>query len=306
MNDTPKAPPVAASLDWRLVFKGSVNRWECDENDHLNVRFYSRMANEALTTALAEVLPAAVFSRRGRLVLQHMRYLAEARLATPISGFVALAGIEGERLRHVIELRHSFSETVLATFLADTEVEAHGLANTSDLVLPPHIGPRGLPLADSPFGRLRRTEAKALGFTLIGKGVIDRAECDERGQLPPHALMGRMSDAMPNLWAVLQTADEQAARANGFQGGAVLEYRMCHHQVLAVGGRYEIWSGVRNVSVKLQQFVHLLFDADDDTCVMSGEAVAVVLDLQARKAVEISPERRTRMQAYRVTEPAVR
>lgn len=300
MTDPDVPANVAApTLDWHLAFKGSVNRWECDENDHLNVRFYSRMAAEALANALADQGVRAP----GRITLQHMRYLAEARLATPVSGHVACVGVTGPRLRHLIELRHSFSGVVLAAFLSESCIEHHGLPDKADQPLPPHAGPRGLEREDSPFGVIRRPDAANLGFALIGKGVISRAECDADGLFPAHALMGRMSDAMPNLWAVLQTAEEQSARSNGFQGGAVLEYRMWHHGVLRAGDRYEVWSGVREVGAKLQRFVHLMFDAGSDACVMSGEAVAVVLDLQARKAVEIPMERRQRMLALRVQTP---
>ena len=42
----------------RLVYKGSVNRWECDENDHMNVRFYSRKIAEALYGAVKSLDPA--------------------------------------------------------------------------------------------------------------------------------------------------------------------------------------------------------------------------------------------------------
>ena len=33
---------------FELCLQTSVNRWECDENDHLNVRFFVRMAWESI------------------------------------------------------------------------------------------------------------------------------------------------------------------------------------------------------------------------------------------------------------------
>jgi len=300
-----KHPEVAAAArsdvdDYKLAFKGSVNRWECDENDHLNVRFYSRMAHESLANFLGES------GLRGpvRLLNQHMRYIAEARLATPISGYVLRLGVQAAVLRHLVELRHSFTGQVLATFLAESTHESHGLPDQPDRLLPAHAGPRGLTAAGSPFAVLHRDQAAAHGFVLTGKGVIAPSECSTDDTLPAHAIMGRMSDAMPNLWAVLQTAEEQAARSNGFQGGAVLEYRKTYHRDLKVGDRYEVWSGVRDVSAKLQHFVHLMFELGQGDCVVSGEAVAVVLDLLTRRAIEVPAARRNRMMDLRVTAPA--
>lgn len=34
-----------------LYFRGSVNRWECDENDHLNVRFFVEKHWQSLCAA---------------------------------------------------------------------------------------------------------------------------------------------------------------------------------------------------------------------------------------------------------------
>ncbi len=287
---------LSCAPDFELAFKGSVNRWECDENDHLNVRFYSRMVGESLVNALSEWQVAEGF----RVRIQHMRYLAEARMATPVSGFVARVGATVDTIDVLTELRHSFTGIVLAAFLSRIECVQHGLGAMAPALLPTHAGPRGLPMDDTPYSRLTLAQARLHGFQIIAKGVIAQDECDARGELPPHGIMGRVSDGMPNLWAILQTAEEQAERANGFQGGAVLEYRKHYHTVPRVGDRYELVSGIRDVTEKLQYFTHLLYDVSTGQCIMSAEALGVVLDLVARRSVIISPERRERMLAKRL------
>ena len=282
--------------DFELAYKGSVNRWECDENDHLNVRFYSRMVWESLLDALAEWKVADGW----RVKIQHMRYLAEARMATPVSGFVARVGATVDTIDVLTELRHSFTGVVLAAFISRIESVRHGLGVTVPVPLPKHAGPRGLSMDDTPYSQLTLEQARLHGFQIVAKGVIAEQECDARGELPPHAIMGRVSDGMPNLWAILQTAEEQSARANGFQGGAVLEYRKHFHTIPKGGDRYELVSGVRDVTEKLQYFTHLLYDARTGQCIMSAEAVGVVLDLVERRSVVISPERRERMLARRL------
>ncbi len=287
---------LSGVLDFELALKSSVNRWECDENDHLNVRFYSRMVGESLINVLSEwEIPD-----RWRIRIQHMRYLAEARMATPISGYVARVSSTADSIDILTELRHSFTGVVLAAFLTRVECAQHGLGTMEPLPLPVHAGPRGLTMDDTPYSRLTLTEARAHGFQVIAKGVIAHQECDAQGELPPHGIMGRVSDGMPNLWAILQSAEEQSARAGGFQGGAVLEYRKHFHATPKAGDRYELVSGIREVTMKLQYFAHLLYDVRTGRCIMSAEAVGVVLDLVARRSVTISPERRARMLAIRL------
>lgn len=286
----------SGAIEFELAFKGSVNRWECDENDHLNVRFYSRMVGESLANALSGwQVPAG-----WRILIQHMRYLAEARMATPVSGYVALVNSTEASFDVLTELRHSFTGVVLAAFLSRVRCGQHGLGAMEPLPLPAHAGPRGLPMDDTSYSRLTLSEAPTHGFQIIAKGIVAHAECDARGELPPHGIMGRVSDGMPNLWAILQSAEEQSARASGFQGGAVLEYRMHYHAFPKAGDRYELVSGVRDVTEKLQYFTHLLYDVRTGQCIMSAEAVGVVLDLVARRSVTISPERRARMLAIRL------
>ena len=36
----------------QLTYRGSVNRWECDENDHLNVRFCEQKLYQTLLSGL--------------------------------------------------------------------------------------------------------------------------------------------------------------------------------------------------------------------------------------------------------------
>ena len=38
----------------QLTYRGSVNRWECDENDHLNVRFCEQKLYQTLLSGLLE------------------------------------------------------------------------------------------------------------------------------------------------------------------------------------------------------------------------------------------------------------
>ena len=72
-----------------LSYQGSVNRWECDENDHMNVRFYVRKLSETLFNGLLELglsNSGGFDDVVGGLSSQHFRFLKEARLALPLAG----------------------------------------------------------------------------------------------------------------------------------------------------------------------------------------------------------------------------
>ena len=75
-------------------YRGSVNAWECDENDHLNVRFFLAKVDQGLPFTLDALgLRAAMQEQkaRPRIRAQHVRFLREARLATPLTAWAGLA-----------------------------------------------------------------------------------------------------------------------------------------------------------------------------------------------------------------------
>ena len=70
----------------QLTYRGSVNRWECDENDHLNVRFCEQKLYQTLLSGLLAndcigVADVADLPRNVRR--QHIRFQAESRIAAP-------------------------------------------------------------------------------------------------------------------------------------------------------------------------------------------------------------------------------
>ena len=90
---------------------------------------------------------------------------------------------------------------------------------------------------------------------------------------------------MPNLWTHL-AGDERVSEQ---EGGAVVEFRRQYHQPLKVNQPFVVASGLLDAKGKIQRFGHLLFNAETGVCCASAQAVAVRMDLQARKAVDLSP-----------------
>ncbi len=200
-----------------VTHRGSVNAWECDENDHLNVRFFVAKANEGLPFVLSEMgyTPAALdaMSARARIRTQHMRFLREARKATPLTVVAGIASSAPLELSVYSEVRHSLTGAVLATVLAEVEVvsrhdgspcQLHAPPAALRCAVPPHGAPRGLAPERSVTPPDRRALAQA-GFVEIARGLVRPTECDPGGELEPFQYIGRIADGVVNLMAQFQT-----------------------------------------------------------------------------------------------------
>ncbi len=271
-------------------YRGSVNAWECDENAHLNVRFYLGKANQGLPTLLQRAgVPPAV---QPRIRVQHARFLREARQGVPLTvfaGFVTASQVYSE-------VRHTGTGEPLATIVTDLAGELALPKDAPRCTIPEHGAPRGI---DAAAAALRPDYGSigAMGFTEIGRGQIAPWECDAAGELEAFQYVGRMSDSVINLIAGFQTEEELSRRSNGVEGGALVELRIAFHAPLRVGSTFTIHSGVAAVGRKTQHFVHLFFDEGSRACVASAEGIAIAMDLKARRAIELPEERRRRIEA---------
>ncbi len=272
-----------------LGYRGSVNSWECDENDHLNVRFYVEKHWQTLCGALPQLsLPQQ--HPASALLVQHLRFLQESRLAAPLSGYAAVVDT-GAGTGVLTELRNTFTDEVLSACIHRFDTAVGGTA----IDIPDHARPRGVADADLPHVALALSDVDAGGFRLIGQGVVQQAECNGDGHMAVHNYMGRISDSMPHLWGLLGA---RGSELDPGEGGAVLEYRLRYHRPLTAGDAFVVHSGIAEVGAKVQRFAHLMFDAGSAELVLSAEAAGVRMDLNARKALTLSPERQAQMAKF--------
>ena len=283
------------------VFFGSVNRWECDENDHLNVRFFSQKIQQTLQYGLVETGLASideVLALTRTIKSQHMRFIAEARMAVPITGYFSVTGASPETLTCHCELRNTATDSILASFLIELDGDfTHKATDISEL--PNYAGSRGVAAGAYPLRDLTESQLIDRGCSVIGQGVVQADECDGDGYLQNYQYVGRQSDSMPNLFSHFET--EQ--RGNGVVGGAVLEYRMSFFSQLKCGERFKILSGVKELGEKTQVFMHGLFSVDTGKMVTGSEALAISMDLTARKAIAIPEDHRERMSTMLIDMP---
>jgi acyl-CoA thioester hydrolase len=286
------------------VYRNSVQTWECDQMGHMNVQFYVDKATAALAV-LGHHLGLEPQSRRpdgAQLVTleHHVRFIREQRAGAPLQIGGGILDCDEQRLRAYLEMSDPISGAVGATFIAEAELQdgdgqplalplslrerAAGLQVT----LPEHGGPRGLaPAPPRPEPDL--AGADVLGMLTTYIGAVTPQMCDAHGRLAARHYMGIISDSIPNL--VAQT--QGRSRADSRIGGAALEYRLVYRRAPRPGDLLTLRSGIKAIGSKAYQLCHWLFDLSSGEAVMTSEAVAVMFDLEARRAIVIPDDART-------------
>ena len=292
---------------------GSVQSWECDSNGHFNVQYYVGRAAESLAVLGVHLgigpRHGAEHGEQLRALDHHVRFLREMRPGAPFILLGGIVGTEAERLTVYQELRNTASGEVCAAFVTEAALlkmttgarrtlprEVIRGAAPLAVSVPEHGRPKGL-VRDAPRPPPRLDETERLGLVTIHEGVVAAAECDEHGWLTTRGYMARVSDGVPNLVARTR-GDDRSSQKDDRLGGAALEYRFVYRAVPRTGDVLVLRSGVKAVGGKTTTWTHWMFDRESGACVATAESVVVTLDLATRKAVEIPPEARRRLERH--------
>lgn len=295
-------------------WRGGVEAWECDEMGHMNVRFWSRRAMDALAWLERQLeLPAGL-----RLVMrdQHIKFLKEAAAGTPLYAVGGVVEVLADGLRVYLEIRHSRDDSVGATFINELacvrrdSLEPQTLpaavgaaAHRQTVQLPDHAQPRSVPL-DRPLRTGSLAQARSAGFRRVGLSMVRAADLDGEGLFQAEGFIGRVSEAVPTLMAGWR--EEAAAEASAIDGverragAAVLEYRLSFLAWPTAGDSIEVQSGVLAVADKTMTLNHWLLDPVSGAPWCMAEAVAITFDLNARKAIATPPKARAALEAMMV------
>jgi len=294
------------------IWRGGVNTWECDEMGHMNVRFYVARAAEGLVGMAAALgLPHAFSAHAGSTLMireQHIRFLREAHAgaALHMTGGVIEMGEDEARLVQL--LWHSETGALAASFQT---VVAHVTpdegrpfpwgsrtrerAEALKMALPDQAAARSVSL--DPVQSIASAErAEALNLITIAQGAVSPADCDVFGRMRPEQFIGRVSDGIPRLVrSFRETVSGDAADKPRRVGGAVLEYRLIHLDWPRAGQRLQIRSGLKTADARTKTMVHWMLDPETGKAWGTSEAVAITLDLDARKIVPISDAARAEL-----------
>ncbi len=290
------------------VGRGSVNTWECDQMGHMNVRFYVSRAMEGLAGVAAALGLPGAFRAQAEATLMvrdhHIRFLREARAGAPLvmrAGVVSMDECEVRLLQLLIhadsgELAASF-QTVAAHVTAREERPFPWPERTRELAkgfvmdIPERAAPRSLSL-DPPCGTASLSQSDELGLIALSAGAFGAQDCDAFGRVNPEHIIGRVADGVPNLGAAL--AGRTAPRPPNI-GGAVLEYRLAYAAWPRAGDRFVVRSGLMAFDDRAQRLAHWVLDPETGAPWATSEAVAISLDLEARRIVPLTDETKARL-----------
>jgi acyl-CoA thioester hydrolase len=303
------------------IYKGMANTWECDENGHLNVRYYAAKVGEGLASLWHAIgLPRAARRASGlemAITDQHLRFLREMHPGWGLYGRAGFLEVGTDHVRVYVELLNGHTDAVSATFnmlivSRDRKtgvrmplpgpVRARAEALMTDL--PPHGAPRSIDLGPPGIfaaGAPTLAETDGMGLIEITRGVVQPIECDEGGRMLPEFYIGRISDGVVHLSRHFRPVETGKERSTTKYGGAVLEYRLRFNKPLHEGNIVVVRSGLKHVGEKANHIVHWTFNGETGELVSASEAIGITLDLEARKVVAMPDDRKRHLETLVVT-----
>lgn len=301
-----------SGVDGLEVWRGSVNAWECDQMGHFSARFYNVLVRQGIVGLAAALGVPGAFRSDARETLlvteQHMRFLKEARLSFPLHLTTGIIAASHDGLEALFLLRHSRTGDLAASMrttlvLADTKSgaplpvpdEVLRRAETLRVELPEQARPRSVSLDPvETMASLERADAREL--MCASRGAIGQESCDVFGRLRLEGFLTAVTDGMPMIGATVRgdLADYVDLPAERI-GGAMIEYRLLYHRYPRAGDRFELRSGLADVSGRTMRIVHWLIDPETGLPWFSGEGVTLSFDLEARKAIALPPEAQAAM-----------
>jgi acyl-CoA thioester hydrolase len=278
------------------TFSTAVNTWQCDENNHLNVQFYTEFGHEASAHLLASLglgpRAQAAAGLAVRALSDHVRYLREFRIVDPVEVLSGPVEVGAHHLVAYHEIRNAADGRVAATLTRRLECDKPwpdsfrhrseaARVTLPELGRPRSVGKQTLP--DLPLARARLS-----GLIEVNRSVVMPAECDERGEFLPHHLFGRYSDAAPFLWNHL--GFDRAAMQDRQEGSVVVEMLNHYRHPLRAGDLVVVISGLASFTDKVLTFNHFLFEAETGMLAACAEAAGMKFDQKSRKIMRFGQE----------------
>ena len=288
------------------VWRGGVNTWQCDWMGHFNVRFYVAALEESLASFAAHLGMEEAFAATAGATLivrdQHIRFHKEARASDLIYMTAGVLEIGEIDARFLFVLWHQKDHQPCASFLVRvTHVTAGderpfpwpALAQqkAAALMVEAPDYARARSVTEAPIGSgASLGRADELGLMHLTSGVIMPSDANVFGRMNTQVFIGRVSDGVAGLvhdfrMSVAEHADSKPARV----GGAVLENRLSFFRMPRIGDRFEIRSGTSMLDGKTIALFHWLLDPRTGEAWGAASARAIVLDLDSRKIVPVSP-----------------
>ena len=297
---------AVSSAELVPTFATAVNTWQCDENAHLNVQFYTEFGHEASAHLLHRLgLGPRALAAAGlnvRASEDHIRYLRELLVVDAVE--VHSAPVEvGERTLTVYhEVRNPADGALASTIRRRLECDrpwpdaVRARAEAAKVDLPASARPRSV--GQTPLLAIRLEDCERIGLIGVGRTVIKPQECDEHGRFLPRYQFGRYSDAAPWLWNHM--GFNRSAMQERGEGTVVVETLHSYRTSLQAGALLAIMSGLADYTDKILRLMHFAFDAESGTLAACSEGIGMKFDQKNRKIMTLSAEDQARLAARKL------
>ena len=258
----------------------TVNTTHCDEIGHMNVQFYVAAGSDATR------LFAAATGHREPIIAtsDHIRFYRELRVGDIFTSHTQAVARDEDGLTLCHRLTNRGTGELAATLVTRTRFDDETVALD---VLPDDAAPRSI-TARSALPSFSLDSPAADRLIPIYQGMVHPEQCDETGQMRQQFLISRFSDGAAHLWHHVGFDRDAMLRAR--RGAVVLEMRVDRLAPMTAGTPLVVKSAIVNVAGKVLHFAHFMFDAASGALIGTGEAAAVLFDLEARKTVSYSDE----------------
>lgn len=268
-----------------------VNRWNSDENNHLNVQFYFKLFDEAdqqfrLMCGLSDTLVGA---RRVR----HVRHHQEMRTGDLITVYSGIAFDGPHMLTAIHEVRNPSTGAVCATAIDGYEPNistAKALRQrfkAYQCAMPEIAAPRGLsagPATNRPsLDQLQKADAEP-----CYRGTVLPRHIGAEGRADDQYALSCCTDGVPHVWE-RSPLNHAYLSANGL-GRVAVEMKLVWNTPLKVGDTVIVVSGFTGVQPKTFSLRHHIFESQTGRHAATLDVVAVAMDLETRKAIALPEE----------------
>ncbi|MEQ8655781.1 MAG: hypothetical protein RIC24_00545 [Hyphomicrobiales bacterium] len=265
------------------TIRDTANSWECDENDHINVKAYAARFDIAVRSFLVEA-GWQVPHRIGRLI----RYHAELRGGEPVHGTTGMVALENGQV--------AFEHRLFATQRAGTPLSATALDVLPD-VSRDDLSAFNLP---SPSADALPKSGKPAFTDMVDGATLADLATTYRGVIPPTAfgaptesangamlrdehLVGMISDAATHAWA-LAGANDAWLRERGW-GRAAVQLQLSYSARPTAGDVVVIKTGLRARSSKTISYRHHVVNAMSEELIAIADITSLMLNLETRRAM---------------------
>lgn len=265
-----------------------VNRWECDENNHLNVQFYFERFDEAdrqfrLITGLTDALAGA---RRARHVRYHRElHLGDALIATSHVAF------DGPYMLTVVHELRRCRDGALAATATDGYAPAESMARElrrrfedNSAPMPDAALPRGLSAAQQ-VTSLSPAQLQAAGGRIVNRSTVLPRHAGPDGRADDAFALARFTEAAAHVWNMTPMTDDWL-ETHGL-GRVAVEMKLVWASPLKPGEPVLCVSGLTGAARSTFSFRHHLFETRTQRLAAVCDAVVIAMDLEHRKSVPL-------------------